>query len=92
VFSGMAKGKSFKGAIRFYYAGTGNKFIELFKSEVGFVLIKKNPAQMIVTTSICKIGLTDLVHTVSGNDNEINKKVMKQKVYNINKNIQSKNS
>jgi len=70
VFCGTAKGKAsaLKG---YYYAGQGNKFYYILHS-AGFTLKKLLPTEC-YTINEHGIGLTDLVHTEYGNDNEISK-------------------
>ncbi len=68
VFCGTAKGK--KSALSgFYYAGPGNKFYSILHS-AGFTPHKLAPTEC-YTINQFKIGLTDLVHTEYGNDNQI---------------------
>lgn len=70
VFCGTAKGKA--SAIKgFYYAGPGNKFYSVLHS-VGFTPHRLLPTEC-YTINQYQIGLTDLVHTQYGNDNEISK-------------------
>jgi TDG/mug DNA glycosylase family protein len=70
VFCGTAKGRSsaLKG---YYYAGPGNKFYGILHDA------KFTPKKLLPTDCYSinefDIGLTDLVHTEYGNDNEINK-------------------
>lgn len=70
VFCGTAKGKAsaLKG---YYYAGQGNKFYQVLHS-AGFTDKRLLPTDCY---SINKygIGLTDLVHSEYGNDNQISK-------------------
>ena len=68
VFCGTAKGA--KSALSgYYYAGPGNKFYStLFK--VGFTPHKLLPTECYEINNY-GIGLTDLVHTEYGNDNQI---------------------
>jgi len=70
VFCGTAKGKISveKG---FYYAGSGNKFYAILH-DAGFTPKRLQP-QDCYSINDYNIGLTDLVHTESGNDNEISK-------------------
>lgn len=68
VFCGTAKGRAsaLKG---FYYAGPGNKFYGILY-DAGFTSKKLIPADCYEINKY-SIGLTDLVHTEFGNDNEI---------------------
>lgn len=70
VFCGTAKGKAsaLKG---FYYAGPGNKFYNILHS-AGFTSNRLCPTDC-YSMNEYGIGLTDLVHTEYGNDNEISK-------------------
>lgn len=68
VFCGTAKGKT-SAAKGFYYAGPGNKFYSIL-FEAGLTPTKLLPLDC-YSINIYKIGLTDLVHTQCGNDNEI---------------------
>lgn len=68
VFCGTAKGKTSyeKG---YYYAGSGNKFYRVLY-EAEFTPEKLKPSDCYSVNSY-RIGLTDLVHSEYGNDNEI---------------------
>ena len=68
VFCGTAKGKAsaLKG---YYYAHSGNKFYGILHS-ANFTPIKILPSDC-YSINQYRIGLTDLVHTEYGNDNEI---------------------
>lgn len=70
VFCGTAKGKASveKG---FYYAGPGNKFYAILH-QAGFTPTRLLPSDC-YSINKYRIGLTDLVHTESGNDNQISK-------------------
>lgn len=70
VFCGTAKGKAsaLKG---YYYAGPGNKFYGILYN-AGFTPKKLLPTDC-YTINEYGIGLTDLVHSEFGNDNEISK-------------------
>lgn len=68
VFCGTAKGKA-SARVGFYYAGPGNKFYSILH-QAGFTPIKLDPVDC-YSINQYKIGLTDLVHTASGNDNQI---------------------
>lgn len=70
VFCGTAKGKA-SATKGFYYAGPGNKFYAILH-QAKFTPTRLLPADCY---SINKfgIGLTDLVHTESGKDNQISK-------------------
>ncbi len=70
VFCGTAKGKAsaLKG---YYYAGPGNKFYAILHS-AGFTSKRLLPTDC-YTINVYGIGLTDLVHTEYGNDNQISK-------------------
>ncbi|MBA6316875.1 mismatch-specific DNA-glycosylase [Cellulophaga baltica] len=69
VFCGTAKGKA-SARLGYYYAGTGNQFYP--------ILYKTGLTNKLLLPSNCydinkyKIGLTDLVHAQSGNDNQLN--------------------
>lgn len=70
VFCGTAKGKA--SAIKgFYYAGPGNKFYAVLH-QAGFTPTRLLPTDC-YTINKYGIGLTDLVHCESGNDNQISK-------------------
>lgn len=71
VFCGTAKGKAsaLKG---YYYAGPGNKFYSVLHSS-GFTPKKLLPTDC-YNINEYNIGLTDLVHSEYGNDNEISDK------------------
>ena len=68
VFCGTAKGRvsAMKG---FYYAGPGNKFYRTLYV-AGFTPVQLAPKDC-YDINRYRIGLTDLVHTEFGNDNEI---------------------
>lgn len=69
VFCGTAKGK--KSALSgYYYAGPGNKFYGILHT-AGFTPRKLAPTECYLINQY-KIGLTDLVHSEYGNDNQIN--------------------
>ncbi|MCU0321321.1 MAG: mismatch-specific DNA-glycosylase [Chitinophagaceae bacterium] len=70
VFCGTAKGKAsaLKG---FYYAGPGNKFYGILY-DAGFTSRRLLPTDCYKINEY-GIGLTDLVHTEYGNDNQISK-------------------
>jgi TDG/mug DNA glycosylase family protein len=70
VFCGTAKGKAsaLKG---FYYAGQGNKFYYILH-RAGFTGTRLLPTDCYMINQF-GIGLTDLVHSEYGNDNEISK-------------------
>lgn len=70
VFCGTAKGKA-SATKGFYYAGPGNKFYAVLY-QAGFTPTKLLPTDCYDTNNY-GIGLTDLVHTESGNDNQISK-------------------
>lgn len=70
VFCGTAKGKA-SAAKGFYYAGPGNKFYAVLH-QAGFTPTRLLPTDC-YTFNNYRIGLTDLVHTESGNDNQISK-------------------
>jgi TDG/mug DNA glycosylase family protein len=70
VFCGTAKGKA-SAQKGFYYAGQGNKFYYALHS-AGFTSIRLLPTDC-YTINQFGIGLTDLVHTEYGNDNQISK-------------------
>jgi TDG/mug DNA glycosylase family protein len=70
VFCGTAKGKA-SATKGFYYAGPGNKFYSILH-HAGFTPIRLLPTDC-YTIDNYGIGLTDLVHTESGNDNQISK-------------------
>ncbi len=86
VFCGTAKGKK-SAALGFYYAGPGNKFYSILHS-AGFTPQKLSPEDCYSINKF-RIGLTDLVHTECGNDNEIKNESYEidefiTKMYNIN--------
>ena len=68
VFCGTAKGKAsaLKG---YYYAGPGNKFYGILHN-ANFTTKRLLPTDCYSINQF-RIGLTDLVHTEYGNDNEI---------------------
>jgi TDG/mug DNA glycosylase family protein len=68
VFCGTAKGEA-SARLGYYYAGPGNKFYSILY-QAGFTPIKLYPSDC-YSINQYKIGLTDLVHTESGNDNQI---------------------
>jgi len=68
VFCGTAKGEA-SARKGFYYAGPGNKFYGILY-QAGFTPYKLEPKDCYGIFKY-KIGLTDLVHTEFGNDNEI---------------------
>jgi TDG/mug DNA glycosylase family protein len=70
VFCGTAKGKAsaLKG---YYYAGPNNKFYNILH-RAGFTINKLLPTDC-YSINDYGIGLTDLVHTEYGNDNQISK-------------------
>ena len=70
VFCGTAKGKAsaLKG---YYYAGPGNKFYSILYSS-DFTPKRLSPTDC-YSINEYGVGLTDLVHTEYGNDNEISK-------------------
>ena len=68
VFCGTAKGKT-STRKAFYYAGPGNKFYGILY-QAGFTPCKLEPEDCYEIDKY-KIGLTDLVHSEYGNDNEI---------------------
>lgn len=68
VFCGTAKGEA-SARKGFYYAGPGNKFYNILY-QVGFTPFRLEPKDCYEINRY-KIGLTDLVHTEFGNDNEI---------------------
>lgn len=68
VFCGTAKGKA-SARLGAYYAGPGNKFYGILY-DAGFTSHKLHPNDCYEINRF-KIGLTDLVHTQAGNDNEI---------------------
>lgn len=70
VFCGTAKGKAsaLKG---YYYAGQGNKFYQVLHS-AGFTDKRLLPTDC-YSINQYGIGLTDLVHSEYGNDNQISK-------------------
>ena len=68
VFCGTAKGEA-SARKGFYYAGPGNKFYGILH-QAGFTPNKLEPKDCYEINRY-NIGLTDLVHTEFGNDNEI---------------------
>ena len=70
VFCGTAKGKA-SATKGFYYAGPGNKFYAVLH-QAGFTPFRLLPTDC-YTINEFGIGLTDLMHTESGNDNQISK-------------------
>ncbi|MBK8141472.1 MAG: mismatch-specific DNA-glycosylase [Chitinophagaceae bacterium] len=70
VFCGTAKGKA-SATKGFYYAGPGNKFYAILH-QASFTPTRLLPTEC-YTINNYGIGLTDLVHTESGNDNQIRK-------------------
>ena len=70
VFCGTAKGKA-SATKGFYYAGPGNKFYAVLH-QAGFTPSRLLPSEC-YSINEYNIGLTDLVHTESGNDNQISK-------------------
>lgn len=70
VFCGTAKGKA-SATKGFYYAGPGNKFYAILH-QAGFTNSRLLPTDC-YSINTYNIGLTDLVHTESGNDNQISK-------------------
>ena len=68
VFWGTAKGEA-SARLVFYYAGSGNKFYGILL-KTGFMPHKLEPNECYDINQF-NIGLTDLVHTEFGNDNEI---------------------
>ncbi len=70
VFCGTAKGKA-SATKGFYYAGPGNKFYAILY-QAGFTPSRLLPTDCYSINNY-GIGLTDLVHTESGNDNQISK-------------------
>jgi len=68
VFCGTAKGEA-SARLGYYYAGPGNKFYGILH-QVGFTPDELIPSDCYEINQY-KIGLTDLVHTEFGNDNEI---------------------
>ena len=70
VFCGTAKGKA-SATKGFYYAGPGNKFYAVLH-QAGFTPLRLLPTYC-YSINTYGIGLTDLVHTESGNDNQISK-------------------
>jgi TDG/mug DNA glycosylase family protein len=68
VFCGTAKGKA-SAALGYYYAGPGNRFYYILH-KAGFTPHQLVPAECYGINSF-RIGLTDLVHTQAGNDDEI---------------------
>lgn len=86
VFCGTAKGKA-SATKGFYYAGTGNKFYGIL-FDAGFTSVRLLPKDCFNINKY-NIGLTDLVHTESGNDNEISKESYEIELF-INKMIELK--
>ena len=70
VFCGTAKGKA-SAEKGFYYAGSGNKFYGIL-NEIGLTPYKLSPSEC-YSVNQYGFGLTDLVHSECGNDNEISK-------------------
>jgi TDG/mug DNA glycosylase family protein len=70
VFCGTAKGKA-SASKGFYYAGPGNKFYAVLH-QAGFTSTRLLPTDCYSINNY-GIGLTDLVHRESGNDNQISK-------------------
>lgn len=70
VFCGTAKGKA-SATKGFYYAGPGNKFYAVLH-QAGFTPTRLLPTDCYSINNY-GVGLTDLVHTESGNDNQISK-------------------
>ena len=68
VFCGTAKGEA-SARLGYYYAGPGNKFYGILHS-AGFTSDRLLPKDC-YDINTYKIGLTDLVHTEAGNDNQI---------------------
>lgn len=68
VFCGTAKGEA-SARLGYYYAGPGNKFYSILHI-AGFTPLKLDPSDCYDINQY-KIGLTDLVHTEFGNDDEI---------------------
>lgn len=68
VFCGTAKGEA-SARLGFYYAGSDNKFYGILH-KTGFTPHKLEPNECYDINQF-NIGLTDLVHTEFGNDNEI---------------------
>jgi double-stranded uracil-DNA glycosylase len=68
VFCGTAKGEA-SARLGYYYAGPGNKFYGILH-DAGFTPHKLKPSDCYGINQY-KIGLTDLVHTEFGNDDEI---------------------
>lgn len=68
IFCGTAKGEA-SARKGFYYAGPGNKFYGILHQS-GFTPNKLEPKDCYEINQY-NIGLTDLVHTEFGNDNEI---------------------
>ena len=68
VFCGTAKGKA-SAKLGYYYAGPGNKFYGIL-NKAAFTPHRLSPTECYEINQY-KIGLTDLVHIESGNDNEI---------------------
>ncbi len=70
VFCGTAKGEA-SARLGYYYAGHSNKFYGILH-KVGFTTHELSPNECFGINQF-KVGLTDLVHTESGNDNQISK-------------------
>ncbi|MEX0967843.1 MAG: mismatch-specific DNA-glycosylase [Bacteroidia bacterium] len=68
VFCGTAKGEA-SARLGYYYAGPGNKFYGILH-QVGFTPDRLLPKDCYGINQY-RIGLTDLVHTEFGNDNQI---------------------
>ncbi|MBL4657187.1 MAG: mismatch-specific DNA-glycosylase [Flavobacteriales bacterium] len=68
VFCGTAKGEA-SARLGYYYAGPGNKFYGILH-QAGFTPHKLEPSECYDINQFT-IGLTDLVHTEFGNDDEI---------------------
>lgn len=69
IFCGTAKGEA-SARLGYYYAGPGNKFYGILE-KAEFTPHKLEPSDC-YNINQYGIGLTDLVHTEFGNDNEIN--------------------
>lgn len=78
VFCGTAKGKA-SATKGYYYAGPGNKFYAVLH-HAGFTPKRLLPSDC-YTINDYGIGLTDLVHTESGNDNQISKESYEIEVF-----------
>lgn len=68
VFCGTAKGET-SARLGFYYARPNNRFYNILH-QAGFTPTRLNPSDC-YNINQYKIGLTDLVHTESGNDRDI---------------------